>query len=135
MIEPTDLTARREQQASLPDGPPEIEFDWGGDQIIFRDQDALDEYVRGARDEDPWEHIPHEVLTRMFNVAPRDWWRFVRCEFCNALRRESCGTWDEPRRTPHVNRYRTGLMLHGTLWLLANGFESDVLGDEPGETP
>lgn len=44
-----DLAARREARAPLPgDGTPAIEFGMDDERIIFRDQPALDEYVRGA---------------------------------------------------------------------------------------
>lgn len=70
-------------------------------------------------------------LERMFAEAPRDWWRFVPCGYCNQGRQEPCiqGGWGTGlAHRPHAARVRSGQVLHGTLWLLANGFQDDVLG-------
>lgn len=67
-------------------------------------------------------------LTALFDEAPRDWWRFVPCKECNANRQRSCrDVHFNRKKSPHVVRYRLGLALHATLWLLAN-FPDDVLG-------
>lgn len=68
------------------------------------------------------------TIDELFDVAPRDWWQFVPCGYCNARRQESCQGFDGPARAPHVGRVRVAQVLHGTLWLLTNGFEADVLG-------
>lgn len=68
----------------------------------------------------------------MFDVAPKDWWRFMPCEVCNCYRGEECkkggGAWPEPLGRPHARRYRAGLDLHGCLWLIRMGYADDVLG-------
>jgi hypothetical protein len=71
-------------------------------------------------------YMPREAIARMFDEAPCEWWRFVPCGVCNATRQHECQTVDGLRKRPHVSRRRSGLLLHGTLWLLAN-FPSDVL--------
>lgn len=48
MTDPIDLNARREQRVPEPDGEPVIRMPMDSDEVIFRDQDALDEYVAGA---------------------------------------------------------------------------------------
>lgn len=73
--------------------------------------------------------IRPEHLAAMFTEAPRDWWQYVPCGVCWAKRQEPCST----RRT-HVSRYRAGLLLHGTLWLLAE-FPADVLGAAAASKP
>ena len=72
-----------------------------------------------------------EAVTEMMQVPPCDWWRFVPCRLCRALRGESCvkggAAWPEPSVTAHSDRRRAGLLLHGTLWLICNGYAGDVL--------
>lgn len=68
------------------------------------------------------------ALDTMFEVAPRDWWQFVPCATCNARRRENCQMWNGNARVRHVGRYRSGLVLHGTLWLLRQ-YPQDVVGE------
>jgi hypothetical protein len=75
-------------------------------------------------------YVPREAIARMFDEAPCDWWRFVGCSTCNAHRQEPCMATDGPARGPHAARRRSALTLHGTLWLLANGFGADVLGED-----
>lgn len=72
-------------------------------------------------------------VAALFAVAGRDWWRYVPCPTCWALRQEQCRTLNEcrPRASPHAARYRAGLTLHATLWLLAHHPE-DVLGPTEG---
>lgn len=62
---------------------------------------------------------------------PINWWQFVPCATCNVTRQERCQSggvgWSGPARTPHASRVRSGLVLHGTLWLLRE-YPEDVLG-------
>lgn len=77
-------------------------------------------------------YVPREALAQMFDVAPRDWWRFVPCSTCNASRLQRCqmgGMSFGLARQPHAARVASARVLHGTLWLLANGFKDDVLGE------
>ena len=71
-------------------------------------------------------------VQRLFHTAPIGWWQFVPCATCNSPRQVPCqrggNSWPARSRQPHVARVRSGYVLHGTLWLLLNGFESDVLG-------
>jgi hypothetical protein len=69
-------------------------------------------------------------IETMFETPANGWWRFVPCGTCNATRGNRCQASNGPARGPHARRRRTGIVLHGTLWLLANGYESDVLGEE-----
>ncbi len=48
MNEPIDLNSRRDMRIPKPDGEPDIRMPMDSDQIIFRNQAALDEYVAGA---------------------------------------------------------------------------------------
>lgn len=68
----------------------------------------------------------------MLATPPCEWWRYVPCAVCNSRRGETCRkggwSWPEPTRRPHSARYRLGLEVAGLLWLLDNGFTSDVLG-------
>jgi hypothetical protein len=77
-------------------------------------------------------------VAAMMDVPPKDWWQFVGCEVCNSPRREPCrkggGAWPEKLGRPHAARYRAGLDMHGTLWLLQR-FPQDVLGDDLRVTP
>ena len=75
-------------------------------------------------------YVPREALAQMFDTIPRDWWPFVGCATCNARRQEPCMATDGPARGPHAARRRSAQTLHGTLWLLANGYASDVLGED-----
>lgn len=68
-----------------------------------------------------------EPLRAMFDEAPQDWWRFVPCGTCNSDRQEPCQAAMGPARGPHASRIAVARVLHGTLWLLTNGFQSDVL--------
>ena len=71
-------------------------------------------------------------VAQLFDTAPRDWWAFVSCGYCNSRRQEPCQQTEGPARAPHVHRVRVAQVLHGTLWLLRE-FPADVLGDdEPG---
>lgn len=71
-----------------------------------------------------------EAIDAMLAAAPCDWWRFVPCRTCNAARTEPCQGPDRLAPRPHIARRRAGLALHGTLWLLDNGYAGDVLGEE-----
>ena len=76
-------------------------------------------------------YVPREAIARMFDVAPMHWWRFVGCATCNAPRHEPCqmgGMSFGLARRPHAARIASARALHGTLWLLANGHEADVIG-------
>ena len=76
-------------------------------------------------------YVPREAIAQMFDTAPMDWWRFVGCSTCNARRQEPCqmgGMSFGLARRPHAARIAAARALHGTFWLLANGFVSDVLG-------
>lgn len=74
-----------------------------------------------------------DALAAMFDVRPIDWWRFVPCSTCNSKRQEPCrkggDSWPEVANQTHIARIRAGLLLHGTLWLIANGHAADVLGE------
>lgn len=48
MTDPIDLNARRDERVPEPEGEPAITMPMDSDQIIFRDQAALDDYVAGA---------------------------------------------------------------------------------------
>ena len=69
------------------------------------------------------------AVDAMFEHIPNDWWQFVPCATCNAPRQQPCMAWDMAARKPHAARVRAGQSLHGTLWLLDNGYAADVLGD------
>lgn len=73
--------------------------------------------------------LPAEAVETMFSHAPNDWWQFVGCSYCNARMQEPCQAVDGPARHPHARRIRGGLLIHSILWLLANGYATDVLGD------
>lgn len=70
-----------------------------------------------------------DALTRMNNVAPMNWWRFMPCATCYASRGVDCAA-----HRPHSARVRAGTKLHATLWLLTNGYADDVLGTPPEAT-
>lgn len=75
--------------------------------------------------------LPAEAIETMFGYAPNEWWRFLGCGYCNAPRQEPCQSVDGPASRPHARRIRGGLLIHGVLWLLANGYATDVIGDAP----
>lgn len=85
----------------------------------------------GATDAAEWLGIANTLgaFERMNGEAPKDWWRFVGCSYCNARRQEACQAMDGPAVHVHVLRARAAQSLHGVLWLLANHPE-DVLGEE-----
>lgn len=74
------------------------------------------------------------TVARMFTDAPDAWWWFVPCATCNARRQQPCQTIDLVTCHPHAARTRAAHVLHGTLWLIVNGYEADVLGTNQ-ETP
>lgn len=79
----------------------------------------------------PAGYVPREAFAQMLDTAPMHWWRFVGCATCNARRQEPCqmgGMAFGLARRPHAARIRSARVLHGTFWLLANGFASDVIG-------
>lgn len=85
----------------------------------------------GATDAAEWLGIANTLgaFDRMNDEAPKDWWPYVGCSYCNAWRQEPCQAMDGPSRGPHAARRAAARVLHGTLWLLANHPE-DVLGKE-----
>ena len=90
--------------------------------------------AEGCRTVATWDRGTERMngIDQLFDVVPRDWWQFVPCGYCNARRQEPCQRFDGPARAPHARRVRVARVLHGTLWLLRNGFVEDVLGPPNG---